>query len=105
MNILEWLAIIIIFFIIDIFELIFELFTVGIGNVILVPLNLFIMAVFGIYLFMRGEKVITSKRALGFFGVSIIEILPFINILPGWTTYGFYSAIISLKNKKPNEAQ
>lgn len=56
-----------------------------VGNVAAMIVSGFAFMTFFLWFYLNGISMITPKRLLAMIGGGIIEMIPYINILPGWT--------------------
>jgi len=61
-----------------------------VGNALADMMSIFIFLTFFLWFYMNGIKMVTPKRLGSLGGGGVIEMIPFINILPAWTLVVVY---------------
>lgn len=82
---LEWLIVLSIAVVLDLVELLTDLFTAGIMEAIWPFTDMIIWAIFMAYLWLRGQKFSDPKRLAGNLATFGIKIVPLLEDLPLWT--------------------
>lgn len=60
------------------------------GNILSDLFSIFIFLTFFLWFWMNGIKMMTPKRLTSMIGGGLIEMIPFVNILPAWTLVVVY---------------
>lgn len=60
------------------------------GNILAGLLSVFVFLTFFLWFRMHGITMITPKRLTAMIGGGVIELIPFINIFPAWTSVVVY---------------
>ena len=82
------------------FDIIFGLIQIipGVGSVAASVFNVIPLMLFFIWYRLLGVDFANPKKSISFFGASIIEIIPGVNILPAWTAEITYMYILQKKD-------
>lgn len=79
------------------------------GNIIAGVVDLFAFMTFFVWFKMHGIQMMTPKRLSSMLGAGVIEMIPFLNILPAWTLAVVYligtTKIQELASKHPTLAK
>lgn len=80
-----------------------------VGNILSDVLSVFIFMTFSLWFWSNGIKMITPKRLSSMIAGGLIEMIPFVNILPAWTCVVIYligtTKIKELAQKHPTLAK
>lgn len=80
-----------------------------IGNILAGFLSIIIFMTFFLWFMMNGIKMITPRRLTSMIGGGLIEMIPFVNILPAWTLVVVYligtTKVKELAGKHPTLAK
>jgi len=60
------------------------------GNILADLMSIFIFLTFFLWFYMEGIKMITPKRMTSMIGGGLIEMIPYLNLLPAWTLVVVY---------------
>ncbi|KND48335.1 MAG: hypothetical protein AB198_02480, partial [Parcubacteria bacterium C7867-003] len=61
-----------------------------VGNILADAMSMFIFLTFLLWFWMNGIKMITPKRLTSLMGGGVIEMIPYLNLLPAWTLVVVY---------------
>lgn len=56
-----------------------------VGNILAGILSIFIFCTFFLWFYMNGIRMITPKRLISMVGGGLVEMVPYLNLLPAWT--------------------
>lgn len=80
-----------------------------VGNILADALSIFIFLTFLLWFWMNGIKMITPKRLTSMVGGGLVEMIPYLNLLPAWTLVVVYligtTRIKELASKHPTLAK
>jgi len=80
-----------------------------VGNILADAMSMFIFLTFLLWFWMNGIKMITPKRLTSLVGGGVIEMIPYLNLLPAWTLVVVYligtTKIKELASKHPTLAK
>ncbi len=61
-----------------------------VGNILAALFSIFIFLTFFLWFWMNGVRMITPKRLTSMIGGGLIEMIPYVNLLPAWTCVVIY---------------
>ncbi len=80
-----------------------------VGNILADFLSIFAFFTFSLWFYMYGIEMLTPKRLMSMIGGGVIEMIPYLNLLPAWTMVVVYligtTKIQELANKHPTLAK
>jgi len=62
----------------------------AVGNILAAIISIFAFMTFFLWFYMNGIRMISPKRLTGMIGGGVIELVPYLNILPAWTMVVVY---------------
>ena len=80
-----------------------------VGNILADAMSIFIFLTFFLWFWMNGIKMVTPKRLTSMIGGGLVEMIPYLNLLPAWTLVVVYligtTKIKELASKHPTLAK
>lgn len=57
----------------------------AVGNILAACINAFAFMTFSFWFYMNGIKMMRPQRIIAMLGAGVIELIPYLNLLPAWT--------------------
>lgn len=94
---IEWGIVIGALFIVDLIQIILEwlLGLIGISEIIIPLIDIFVGLSFGLYLHLRGQSVASPKRFISLISTLFLEMVPVVDELPLWGLDGIFNMMMS----------